>query len=282
MCQNKRMDLTNIADLKVAMRLAGIRPSKGLGQHFLVDRPSLDAVVAGGQVTESDTVLEIGPGLGVMTIPLVEIAGQVVAVEADRALADLLERDRPANLTVVPQDFMAFNLLSLPKGYKAVANIPYYLTSAIFRMLLESANPPSRMSLLIQKEVAERIVARPGKMSVLALSIQYYGKPEITAVVERTKFLPPPRVDSAVLVVDVYSKPVFPADREKLFRLIRAGFGERRKMLKNSLAGGLNISIGTAAELVGGAGLRPTARAQELALHDWERLYVAALAQKII
>src|SRR5476651_377160 len=163
------MDLTRAEDVRTAMRLAGIKPNKGLGQHFLVDRPSLEAVMEAAAVTKSDTVLEIGPGLGVMTRPLTRLAGHVVAVETDLILAEILRRDPPENLEVVEEDILAFDLQSLPPRYKAIANIPYYLTSKIFRLLIESPNPPSVISVLIQKEVAQRIVASPGQLSILAL-----------------------------------------------------------------------------------------------------------------
>lgn len=276
------MDLTNVHDLQVALRLAGHKASKGLGQHFLIDRTSLDGVMAAGEVGPNDTVLEIGPGLGVMTLPLAESVKSVVAVEADTALAELLARDKPENLIVVHQDILLYDLKELPEGYKVVANVPYYITSAIIHRLLEADNKPRVMSLLIQKEVAERIVAEPGKMSILALSVQYYGEPSIAAIVERHKFWPAPKVDSAVLKVRVYDEPAFPADRAKLFRLIKAGFGEKRKMLKNSLAGGLNISMELSAELLKKAKIGSTARAQELALGDWERLYKTALKAELL
>ena len=173
------MDLTRIEDVQTALRLAGIRPNKGLGQHFLIDRNSLEAIMGAAEPSKTDTVLEIGPGLGVMTTELVQRAGRVVAVETDAVLADLLRRDAPENLEVVEEDFLKFDLNRLGADYKVIANIPYYLTSKIFRLLMESSNPPSVMSLLIQKEVAERIASPPGKMSVLALSVQYYGKPTV-------------------------------------------------------------------------------------------------------
>jgi len=137
------MDLTRAEDVRTALKLAGIRPNKGLGQHFLVDKPSLEAIMDAAAVTKADTVLEIGPGLGVMTRPLTELAGQVVAVETDRVLAEILTRDAPDNLQVVLEDILTFDVSSLPAGYKAIANIPYYLTSKIFRLLIESPNPPS-------------------------------------------------------------------------------------------------------------------------------------------
>ncbi len=275
------MDLTRIEDVQTALRLAGIRPNKGLGQHFLIDRASLEAIIGAAKPSSTDTVLEIGPGLGVMTTELVQRAGRVVAVETDATLAEILRRDAPENLEVVEEDFLAFDLNRLGKDYKVIANIPYYLTSKIFRLLMESTNPPKVMSLLIQKEVAERIAAAPGKMSVLALSVQYYGKPSLVQVVEKFKFWPAPKVDSAILRVE-FTGPVFPADRDKLFRLIKAGFGEKRKQLKNALAGGLNISSESVVELLKAAKLGETARAQELDLAAWERLYKVALKREYI
>jgi 16S rRNA (adenine1518-N6/adenine1519-N6)-dimethyltransferase len=249
------MDLTRVDDVRTALKLAGIKPNKNLGQHFLVDKPSLQAIIDAAAPGPTDTVLEIGPGLGVMTRPLTRAAGHVVAVETDPILAGLLRRDAPANLEVVEQDILRYDLAQLPRGYKVIANIPYYLTSKIFRLLIENANPPSVMSVLIQKEVAERITAAPGALSLLALSVQYYGRPELVRLVERHKFWPSPDVDSAVLRVTL-TGPAFPADPHQLFRLMKAGFGEKRKQLKNALAGGLDLPA-------------------------WERLYEAARKESL-
>lgn len=275
------MDLSRVEDVRTAMKLAGVKPNKALGQHFLVDRPSLEAIVDAAAVTRHDVVLEIGPGLGVMTRPLTRQAAHVYAVETDHTLADLLRRGAPDNLEVVEQDIMEFDLARLPTGYKMIANIPYYLTSKIFRMMLAGPSRPSVMSVLIQKEVAERIAASPGKLSILALSVQYYGHPEIVRIVERHKFWPSPAVDSAVLRV-VVEGPAFPADEHKLFRLIKAGFGEKRKQLKNALSGGLNLTTELSARLIKDSGLPATARAQELSLADWERLYQVVMAEGIL
>lgn len=269
------MDLTNPDQLKVALELAGLRARKGLGQHFLVDQESLEQILASGELKPNDTVLEIGPGLGVMTLPLSKRVARVIAVELDSELAELLGRDKPANLEVWHEDVLKLDLRRLPERYKIVANIPYYVTSKIIQLFLEAPKPPQTMSLLMQKEVAQRIVAEPGQMSVLAVSVQYYGKPELVGVVERHKFWPAPKVDSAILKVDVYDQPLFAADPARLFRLVKAGFGEKRKMLKNSLAGGLNIGIELSGRLVEQADLPPTARAQELSMPDWQRLYKA-------
>jgi len=275
------MDLSRIEDVRTALKLAGIRPNKGLGQHFLVDKESLEAIMAAAEPTAQDTVLEIGPGLGVMTRPLTAQAGRVVAVETDAVLAGLLRRNAPANLEVVEEDVLKYDLRTLPAGYKVIANIPYYLTSKIFRLLIESPNPPRVMSLLIQKEVAERVTAHPGQMSILALSVQFYGQAELVRVVERHKFWPAPAVDSAILRVTV-TGPAFPADPPRLFRLIKAGFGEKRKQLRNALAGGLNCSVECILRLLDEARIESTARAQELSLTEWERLYNAATARELV
>jgi 16S rRNA (adenine1518-N6/adenine1519-N6)-dimethyltransferase len=275
------MDLSRAEDVRTALKLAGIKPNKGLGQHFLIDSSSLEAIVSAANPTSTDTILEIGPGLGVMTRPLTQRTAHVVAVETDPILAGLLRRDAPDNLEVVESDILKYNLSALPRGYKVIANLPYYLTSKIFRLLIDSPNPPSVMSVLIQKEVAERICAKPGSLSILALSVQYWGQPEIVSIVERHKFWPSPAVDSAVLRV-VLTGPAFDADPDRLFRLIKAGFGEKRKQLKNSLAGALNCSTERSAQLIAAARLAPLARAQELDLVAWSRLYQEAIRAELI
>ncbi len=276
------MDLSQLEDLRIAMRLAGISPNKGLGQHFLIDKDALMTVVAAAELQPDDTVLEIGPGLGVMTNLLTSSCKSVVAVEADRALAELLAKDAASNLDVRSEDILHFDLSQMGESYKVVANLPYYLTSKIFRLLLENSNPPTVMSLLVQKEVAARVVAKPGQLSILALSVQYYAQARLVGVVERHKFWPAPKVDSAILQIVRRPKPAFEADTTKLFRLIKAGFSEKRKQLKNALAGGLNASVDMTGQLLVQAKLNPTARAQELSLNDWEKLYRAAEKQRLL
>ncbi len=268
--------------LRLTARLAAANPKKGLGQHFLVDDASLAMIADAAQLEAGDTVLEIGPGLGSLTLNLTRQAKRVVAVEADADLAEQLGIDAPDNLEIVAADIMDYSLAQLPKGYKVVANIPYYLTSKLIRHLLENSNRPTVMSLLVQKEVAERIVAEPGQMSILAISVQYYAHAKIMGVVERHKFWPAPEVDSAILLISPTPEPAFAADAAKLFRLIKAGFGERRKQLKNSLAGGLNASDEVIAQVLKAAKIKPSKRAQELSLTDWQRLYQAASSQELI
>lgn len=272
------MDLSNIKDLKVAMQLAGIKANKGLGQHFLIDKESVEAIIDAAEITPDDTVLEVGPGLGVMTDELAKTGAQIVAVETDRTLVELLNRRLPDTVQVKEADIMKFNLADLPADYKVVANVPYYITSPIIRLLMESKNPPIHSVLLIQKEVAERIAAQPGAMSILALSVQYYADVALVVDVPRDRFYPIPNVDSMVIKLTRKIQPAFEADTHKLFRLIKAGFGEKRKQLRNSLSGGLQMTTEQSAELIEQAGLSATARAQELSLEQWKSLYDAAIA----
>ena len=261
-----------------------MKAKKSFGQNWLRDEYVLDEIVKSAEIAKNDTVLEVGPGLGTLTQKLVATGADVVAVEADK---DLLPRlgsmfQGKANFELINDDILKFDLSKLNKDYKVVANIPYYLTSNLLRTLLESNNPPSAMVLLVQKEVAQRIMAKPGQMSVLAFSVQYYAKPEYIMDVKKELFDPVPKVDSAVIKISRGQKPAFEADIKKLFRLVKAGFGEKRKMLRNSISGGLGIETSLVENLLEDCKLKPTARAQELSLKDWQGLYSQALQMGII
>jgi 16S rRNA (adenine1518-N6/adenine1519-N6)-dimethyltransferase len=251
-----------------------IKTNKNLGQHWLSDNASLEAICDAAEVGPEDVVLEIGPGLGTLTAKLARRAKLVVAVEFDRQLAETLpQRVQAKNLQVVHHDILTFNLSELPKNYKVVANVPYYITSRIVQLLLESENPPISTTLLVQKEVAERISAEPGDMSVLAVSAQLYAEPELDLVIPAHLFQPPPEVDSQIITLRRRSHPLFPdIDLKDLFKLVKAGFSERRKKLRSSLSGGLGISKEKAEELLRRANVSPDARAQELSLEDWAKL----------
>lgn len=261
-----------------------MKAKKSFGQNWLRDEYVLDEIVKSAEIAKNDTLLEVGPGLGTLTQKLVATGADVVAVEADK---DLLPRlgsmfQGKANFELINDDILKFDLSKLNKDYKVVANIPYYLTSNLLRTLLESNNPPSAMVLLVQKEVAQRIMAKPGQMSVLAFSVQYYAKPEYIMDVKKELFDPVPKVDSAVIKISHGQKPAFEADIKKLFRLVKAGFGEKRKMLRNSISGGLGIETSLVENLLEDCKLKPTARAQELSLKDWQGLYSQALQMGII
>lgn len=250
-------------------------PKKSLGQHWLDDPASLQAMCDAAEITAEDTVLEIGPGLGTLTELLVDRAREVVAVEFDERLArELPGRVPSASLTVKNQDILSFDYTSLPVDYKVVANIPYYLTSNLIRVLSETPNQPSVAVLLIQKEVAQRVDARPGDMSLLSVTAQYYWQTGVGPIVPAELFTPPPKVDSQILILQRHPKPLFTdVDTTKFFRLVKAGFNERRKMLRSSLSGGLHISKADVEVLLANAGIDPNLRAQALSLEDWHKLY---------
>lgn len=250
---------------------------KSLGQHWLRDEFILDYIVDFAEVTGQDTVLEVGPGVGTLTAHLASKAHKVIAVEFDETLAGkLADTYRGSNVTVVQEDILKFDLRKLPNPYKVVANIPYYLTSNLVRVMLESENPPSHLVLLVQKEVAERIAAKPGSMSVLSVSVQFYCDTVLGDVVGADFFTPPPKVDSQVIKMVYRPQPLFPGvDSKVFFRLVKAGFSEKRKKLRSSLSGGLRIAKPEAETLLEKAGIDPNKRAQELSLTDWYALYTA-------
>ncbi|HSE29377.1 MAG TPA: 16S rRNA (adenine(1518)-N(6)/adenine(1519)-N(6))-dimethyltransferase RsmA [Candidatus Saccharimonadales bacterium] len=251
-------------------------PKKSLGQHWLFDSKSLGAICDAAEITPDDTILEIGPGLGPLTIELTQRAKNVIAVEFDEQLArELPSRVPAANLKVIHEDILKFNLNNLPQNYKVVANVPYYITSSLVRYLLESKNPPKTTVMLIQKEVAERICAKPGDMSILAISAQLYAETDLGVLVTADKFDPPPKVDSQVVILNKREKPLFKdLDVKKFFRIVRAGFGEKRKTLRNSLSGGLQLDKTKVETLLDKSGIAQTTRAQQLSLEDWHKLYI--------
>lgn len=248
---------------------------KSLGQHWLTDDATLDAIIGAAELNADDVVLEIGPGAGTLTEKLVKKASEVVAVEFDEDLAHELPARVPAdNLKVIRRDILRFDLTSLPPGYKVVANIPYYLTSNLVRTLSESTNPPERVVLLIQKEVAERIAAQPGSMSLLTVTAQFFWKVSLSVVVPTKLFSPPPKVDSQVIVLERLPDTLFSdVDSKDFFRLVKAGFSARRKTIENSLSGGLALKKPDVNKLLIKANIPSTARPQTLSLQDWYRLY---------
>jgi len=255
----------------------GLRPHKGLGQNFLQDPIALEKIVAAAEIRPTDTVLEIGPGLGSLTRYLAASAREVVAVELDQHLLPPLKSVLAPyqNVRLIHGDILELSPDDLiqEQDYVVAANIPYYITSAVIRHLLESRQKPRRIVLTIQKEVAKRICEKPGNMSLMALSVQVYGKPHIEAHIPADAFFPSPNVDSSVLVIDIYPTPLVPHEYlETFFRLIKAGFSQKRKTLRNSLSAGLAIPPPSAAELLEGANIDPQRRAETLSIDEWERL----------
>ena len=249
-------------------------PKKSLGQHWLKGPDILADIAEAAELTGDDVVLEIGPGLGTLTSRLLARANSVTAVEFDADLARKLPGQFPGKkLTVVNQDILQFDLNQLPKNYKVVANVPYYITSKIVEKLMTAENKPSIAVLLVQKEVAERIAAEAGNMSVLSVSVQIFAEAEIDIEVPRQFFTPPPKVDSQVVVLRTRNNPLItPEDQRDLFRIVKAGFSAKRKKLRSSLSGGLGIDKSVAEELLKNAGISPDARAEDLAIEDWKRL----------
>src|SRR3989344_5982938 len=261
-----------ISGRKITIGKSMNAPKKSLGQHWLKDEPTLSYIADRADISLNDTVLEIGPGLGTLTKHLLGRAKEVMAVELDEALAQKLPVHE--KLQVVQADILKFDLTNLPPGYKVVANIPYYLTSNLLRVLAESANPPGLMVLLVQKEVAQRIAAQSGQMSILSISVQLYYQPQLGKVVPAELFTPPPKIDSQVDILKRRQKPLFKElDSSRFFKIVKAGFSERRKKLRSSLAGGLGISKEQADRFLAAARVASYSRAQELSLQQWYRLY---------
>ena len=255
----------------------GLHPHKGLGQNFLQDPIALEKIVAAAEMQPTDTVLEIGPGLGSLTRYLAASAKEVITVELDQhLLAPLKAVLAPyGNVRFIQGDILELKPHELvqEKDYVVVANIPYYITSAVIRHLLESESKPRRIVLTIQKEVAQRICEKPGDMSLLALSVQVYGKPSIVAHIPSGAFYPSPNVDSSVLVMNIFRSPLIPVELlETFFKLIKAGFSQKRKTLRNALSAGLSITSKDATELLTRAEIDPMRRAETLSIQEWQRL----------
>jgi 16S rRNA (adenine1518-N6/adenine1519-N6)-dimethyltransferase len=259
------------------LRQYSLRPSKGLGQNFLQDNHALQKIVNAANLEPADNVLEIGPGLGGLTRYLALSARSVTAIELDQLLFPALEAVLApyANVRLVQGDILKLNPADFmdSSGYIVVANIPYYITSAVIRHLLESEPRPHRVVLTVQKEVAERICAADGKMSLLALSVQVYGKPVITTQIPAEAFYPAPKVDSAVLRIEIFPQSIISASMlDKFFMLIKAGFSQKRKTLRNSISGGLHITPLETEKLLTEAGIDPQRRAETLSLEEWGKL----------
>ena len=284
-------------DVRRLLERLSLRPSKGLGQNFLVNEAAIARIVAAAELTPDDVVLEVGAGLGALTERLARDAGHVVAVELDRRLMPAL-RDVLAgcdNVTLVQGDILALDPTAListastqPFGgvypersrgaqdkppvsnpqYKVVANLPYYITSAVLRHLLEASLKPRRMVVTVQREVAQRIVAQPGQMSLLAVSVQFYGRPRLLFRIKPGSFYPSPGVESAVVRIDLHARPPV-QDTDAFFRVVRAGFAQRRKQLRNGLAAGLRRPAEEVAAKLREVSVDPRRRAQTLSLEEW-------------
>lgn len=264
-------------DAVAVLKRYGLRANKSLGQNFLQDEFALEAITDAAQIKSTDTVLEIGPGLGSLTRHLAVSAQEVVAVELDQNLIPPLQAVIAPyqNVRVIHGNILDLSPSELIRNedYVVAANIPYYITSAVIRHLLENNPKPRRIVLTIQKEVAERICAKPGDLSLLALSVQVYGNPSLAAHIPADSFFPTPKVDSAILTIDIYPTPVIPIELlDTFFKLIKAGFSQKRKTLRNSLASGLHIPTTSSEMLLRQAGIDHMRRAETLSLEEWQSL----------
>ena len=264
---------------------SNLKNNKSLGQHWLRDREILDAIAFSAEIEDGDFVLEIGPGLGTLTSSLLKFAGKngrVLSVEFDENLAKKLPAQFPGkNLEIINADFLDFDLLKLPKNYKVAANVPYYITSKIVEKLLTSENKPSVAALLVQKEVAERMAAKAGELSILAIASQIYAEVSLDILVPREFFTPPPKVDSQVVVlksrehnlIEIFnSKNSCEISEREFFRIIKAGFAAKRKKIAKSLSANLAISKERTAEILEKCEISPDLRAQDLEIEEWLKI----------
>ena len=334
------MDLTNRGELINYLKDSGLWAKKSLGQNFLVDKEELNRIIKTADLKSTDTVLEIGSGLGTLTQKLSKYAGRVIAVEKDDKMAELLnykiqssksKKDPTSKTQILNRDILELDVddiidchPDLPAGeegsvsgspiarlgwteprsrrksgmteipdssakpqndrlvvrndrkkgsYKLVANIPYYITSKILEKFLTAENKPELIVLLVQKEVAERICAKPGKMSVLSVAVQYYGQPEIIKIIKASSFFPEPKIDSAILRINLKPQTSNLKNMERaLFKIVRAGFHARRKTLVNNLMVGTNLDKKTLSDILNKIGLSNKVRAQELSISQWQTL----------
>lgn len=257
-----------------------------MGQHFLIDETILNTIIESAELSPEDTVVEVGPGLGVLTTELARRARNVIAVELDTQLTSILKRRLADhdNLQLINADILKVSLPQLLEGkndYKVVANLPYYITSPVLRYFVEASPKPSLMVVMVQKEVGEAIVAGPGKMSLLAVSLQLYGKPSIVAYVPSQSFYPQPKVDSVIIRLDIFAEPTLKVvDVKGFFETVRHGFSSPRKQLHNSLAHGLGVKPTEVALLLKKAKIEPRRRAETLSMEEWAGLYEVMKASK--
>ncbi len=265
------------------LRQYGLRPNRRLGQNFLIEPNSIAKVIQAAQIQAGDVVLEIGAGLGSLTRHLAALCQQVVTIELDQAFIPVLQQVlcNYSNVRIIHGDILQIEPTTLftpsTTSFSVVANIPYYITSAVIRHLLEATLRPKQLTLTLQKEVAQRICAAAGEMSLLALSVQLYGQPKIAAHLPAQAFYPIPKVDSAVIRVELFAEPRI-ADTATFFLLAKAGFSQKRKTLRNALSGGLRLSPQQAGQLLLAAGIDPNRRAETLSLTEWGELVKSWLA----
>ena len=264
----------------------GVKPRKSLGQHFLIDETVLERILSAAELSPGDIVVEVGPGLGILTEGLAKQGAQVIAVELDRKLVALLKRRLAAfpDVKIINADILRITprqilesksaVSALFQGYRVMANLPYYITSPLLRHFFEALPRPSEMIVMVQKEVGEAMVATPGDMSLLSVKTQFYSKPSIVSYVPPSSFYPPPKVDSVILRLDVYSQPPIDIPNPaSFFDVVMHGFSSPRKQLRNSLAHSLDMPPSQVTLLLEKTGVEGERRAETLSLEEWRELW---------
>jgi 16S rRNA (adenine1518-N6/adenine1519-N6)-dimethyltransferase len=276
------MDLTSPKTIKELLLQHKTKPNKTLGQNFLIDKNVLEKIITASDIKNTDTIIEVGPGIGTLTQELAEKAKKVIAIEKDEALLKILEEilKNYNNIEIINGDVLKIENLGLknylpkadqPRAGKVVANIPYYLTSPLIRKFLESKNQPEEIILMIQKEVAQRICAKPPKMNLLAVSVQFYAEPKIISYVSKNCFWPSPKIDSAIIKITPKKSKISVAP-ELFFKIVKAGFAHPRKQLLGNLSKNLNLSKEKTADWLLQNNVDPKQRAETLSINDWGNL----------
>lgn len=267
------MNLLSPTEIKNILKTHNANPKKYLGQNFLIDKKVLHKIIQAAQLSKTDTVLEVGPGMGVLTKELATYTKKVIAIEKDSIMVSILQENLRefGNVEIIRGDILLTTHYSLPTQYKIIANIPYYLTSALIRKFLETPNPPSDMVLMIQKEVAQRICAKPPRMSLLAVSVQYYANASIAAYVKKECFWPKPKVDSAITKITPRSNSAR-QETQKFFAVVKAGFSQPRKQLGSNLSNVLGMEREKVSAWLHQNSIDPLRRAETLSVFEWEKL----------
>lgn len=267
------MDLTSKKIIKNLLKKYNIYPSKILGQNFLISKKVLEKILDAANLKSKDVVLEIGPGIGTLTKELAKKAKRVIAIEKDQKMIKILKETLKGlkNIKVIQEDILKYNFKS-QVPYKIVANLPYYITSPVLRKFLESDFKPKEMILMVQKEVAQRIVARAPDMNLLAVSVQFFAEPKTVSFVSKNCFWPRPKVDSAILKISQIGMDLPPIETNLFFKIVRAGFAQPRKQLVNSLSNGLKLEKEKVRKWLKENRIKPERRPETLSIKDWIKL----------
>ncbi len=277
------MDLTSKRVIKNLLKKHKIRPSKWLGQNFLIDKSVIKKVIKAAELCPEDIILEIGPGIGAITQELAKRAKKIIAVEKDPKMCKILEETLKdfKNVKIINKDILKYQIAKRSLGlvydsknqkYKVVANLPFYITAPVIRKFLESNNPPQEMILIVQKEVAQRICSKPPKMNLLAVSVQFYSKAKIISYISKKSFWPQPKVDSAILKISAFNRPRKSVFNQRFFRIVKDGFSQPRKQLANNLSNSLKLNKEQIKLWLFKNNIQPSQRAETLTIKDWFKL----------